>query len=110
MSFSTLKQWSLKQPSAKSEGYSSAVSSLLYHRGGQPDHQETKSGSYIYRGDAASFHEWQFRTCMKVAGADNDNYARVMSQVVEGLRGDAFIVAKTIGFALLQSPGGARVH
>ena len=28
--------------------------------------QETKSGSYIYWGDAASFHEWKFRTELRI--------------------------------------------
>ena len=28
-------------------------------------HLETKSGSYIYYGDAASFHDWEFRTCLR---------------------------------------------
>ena len=27
---------------------------------------ETKSGSYIYHGDAASFHDWVFRTRLRV--------------------------------------------
>ena len=29
--------------------------------------QETKSGSYIYWGDAASFHEWKFRTELRIS-------------------------------------------
>ena len=32
--------------------------------GGVP--QETKSGSYIYWGDAASFHDWKFRTELRI--------------------------------------------
>lgn len=28
--------------------------------------QETKSGSYIYWGDAASFHDWKFRTELRI--------------------------------------------
>ena len=27
---------------------------------------ETKSGSYIYAGDAANFHDWQFRTLLRI--------------------------------------------
>ena len=27
---------------------------------------ETRSGSYIYSGDAASFHHWEFRTLMRL--------------------------------------------
>ena len=29
-------------------------------------HLETKSGSYIYYGDAASFHDWEFRTRLRI--------------------------------------------
>ena len=29
-------------------------------------HLETKSGSYIYYNDAASFHDWEFRTRLRV--------------------------------------------
>ena len=27
---------------------------------------ETRSGSYIYNGDAAYFHDWEFRTLMRL--------------------------------------------
>ena len=35
---------------------SSAVSSVLYLRDAAGNHAETRSGAYIYYGDAASFH------------------------------------------------------
>ena len=28
--------------------------------------QETRGGSYIYNGDPASFHDWEFRTLMRL--------------------------------------------
>ena len=28
--------------------------------------QETRSGSYIHNGDPASFHDWEFRTLMRL--------------------------------------------
>ena len=28
--------------------------------------QETKSGAYVYSGDPSHFHEWQFRTLLRV--------------------------------------------
>ena len=91
----------------RTRGTSSAVASVLFTRGG--DHtQVTKSGSYIYHGDAATFHEWEFRTRLRVktAGTDPDRYADAMSKVVDGLRGDAFIIAKEVGLERLWFNGG----
>ena len=101
MSYSRLHQ-SLHEP----RGTSSAVASVLFSRGGV-HHQVTKSGSYIYHGDAATFHEWEFRTRLRVrtAGIDPDRYADAMSKVVDGLRGDAFIIAKEVGLERLWCSG-----
>ena len=49
-----------------------ALSALRY----RPDHStaapvETKSGSYIYVGSVAHFHEWEVRTEMRIAAALN---------------------------------------
>ena len=38
------------------QGHSSAVASVLYSRGGDK-HEVTKSGSYIYHGEASQYHE-----------------------------------------------------
>ena len=45
----------------------SAVSSVLYLRDATGNHAETRTGAYIYYGDAASFHEWEFRTRLRIA-------------------------------------------
>ena len=68
----------------------------------------TKSGSYIYWGDAANFHEWVFRTELraKTAGSDPTKYAEIMSKIVDGLRGEALIAAKEIGVEKLWQTGG----
>ena len=47
-----------------------ALSALRY----LPDHStavpvETKSGSYIYDGTVTNFHEWEFRTEMRITAA-----------------------------------------
>ena len=88
-------------------GTSSAVASVLFSRGND-QHQVTKSGSYIFNGSASDFHEWEFRTRLRVkaAGTDEDKYAEAMSKVVDGLRGDAFITAKEVGLENLWSTGG----
>ena len=102
MSYSRLSQtW------AEPRGTSSAVASVLFSRGGD-HHQVTKSGSYIYHGDASAFHEWEFRTRLRVktAGTDSEKYVDAMSRVVDGLRGDAFIIAKEVGLERLWFVGG----
>ena len=96
-----------------------ALSSLRY----RPDHAtaapiETKSGSYIYGGSVAHFHEWELRAEMRMAEAlassgngkgDGDNQDKVASavnRIVEGLRGDAFGVAMDIGKETLLTKEG----
>ena len=59
---------------------------------------ETRTGAYIYYGDAASFHEWEFRTGLRIAGKTGDQYIEAMSKVCDGLRGDAFVAAQEVGF------------
>ena len=77
---------------------SSAVSSALYLRDAAGNHAETRSGAYIYHGDAASFYEWEFRTRLRIAGEIGDQYIEAMSKVWDGLRGDAFVAAQEVGF------------
>ena len=92
-------------------GTSSAVSSVLYHRGDAHSTQETKNGSYIYNGDASNFHEWEFRTRLRVAGKTDHFYTEAVSKVVEGLRGDAFIVAQEVGLDILfEAPSTESVR
>ena len=97
----------LAQIHSEPRGTSSAVASVLFSRGGD-GHQVTKSGSYIYHGDAATFHEWEFRTRLRVKAASNDpdKYADAMSRVIDGLRGEAFIIAEEVGLDRLWHAGG----
>ena len=44
---------------------------------------------------------------VKAAGADAGKFAEAISKVVDGLRGDAFIVAKEVGLDDLWYPGDA---
>ena len=53
-------------------------------------------------GDAASFHEWEFRTRLYIAGKTGDQYIEAMSKVCAGLRGDAIIAAQEAGFDNLR--------
>ena len=60
--------------------------------------QITESRNYIYHGDAANYHEWEFRTRLHVttSGTNPEKYADAMNKVVDGLRGDALIIAKEV--------------
>ena len=85
-----------------------ALSSLRFKPGGDSLSQaETKSGSYIYDGSVSNFHEWEFRTEMRISAAlasvDSDGEPKqqpliaAINKIVEGLRGDAFDMAMDIG-------------
>ncbi len=90
MSYSRLKQ-TFNEP----RGHSSAVASVLFKRGNDAHVQIAKSGSYIYDGKASDYHEWVLknRLRMKAAGPDEISSAEPMSQVIDGLRGRAFIIS-----------------
>ena len=70
---------------------------MLYLRDAAGNHAETRAGAYVYYGDAASFHECEFRTRRRIAGKLGDQYIEAMSEVCDGLRGDAFVAAQ-VGF------------
>ena len=55
------------------------------------------TGACIYYGDAASFHEWEFRTRPHIACKTGDQYIEAMSKVCDGLRCDAFVAAQEVG-------------
>ena len=63
------------------------------------NHAETSTGAYIYHGDAASFHEWEFRIRPRIAGKSGDQHIEAMSN---GLRGDASVAAQEDGFDNLR--------
>ena len=97
----------LKQTFNEHRGHSSAVASVLFSRGNDAHVQITRSGSYIYDGKASDYHEWEFRTRlrMKAAGTDERFYAEAMSEVIDGLRGQPFIIAKETGLENLWETG-----
>ena len=76
---------------------SSAVSSVLFAHNEVGNQTEVSTGAYIYDGDAASVHEWEFRTRRRIAGKTGDQYIEALSKVCDGLRGDAFAAAQEVG-------------
>ena len=67
---------------------SSAVSPVLYVHNEVGNQAETSTGAYIYDGDAASFHEWEFRTRLRIADKFGNQHIETMSKVCDGLRGN----------------------
>ena len=95
----------LHNPIRTDEGRSGAVQAVLFQTG-PISWQETKQGSIIFSGEAASFHDWEFRTRMKMMGCtDPSKYAENMSKIMDGLRGEAFTLAMEIGTKQLCTPG-----
>ena len=98
------KYMNWKRPAAQ---FSSAVSSVSFVRSGGAQPVHTKSGAYVYSGSPSLFYEWEFRTrlTMKQAGNDPEKYAAAMAKVVDGLRDDAFIIARELGLDVISTPG-----
>ena len=70
---------------------------MLHLRDAAGNDAETRAGAYIYNGDAASFHEWDFRTRLRIASKTGDQYIEAMSKVCDGLGGDALVAAQEVG-------------
>ena len=51
----------------------------------------------MYDGSASKFHEWSFRASMRWASAKDDDKPKMMNIVIEGLRGEAALVAMDLG-------------
>ena len=60
-------------------------------------HNENRGGYIIYSGDATKFHEWEFKTRMRVRTAKNDDRLKVVQEIVDSLRGDAASIAMDLG-------------
>ena len=74
----------------------SAVSSVLFARR-KSFYQETETGSFVYWGRAGDYHEWEFRTRLRMQGKQGKDYIDEVSRVVDGLRRDAFTTALELG-------------
>jgi hypothetical protein len=56
-----------------------------------------------------TIHEWEFRTRWRVANKTGDNYVEAVSKVVEGLRGEVFVVAHEVGLSELWQEATGNV-
>ena len=69
-------------------------------------YEGTRDGMPVYNGSASGFHDWLFRTEVKMKAAAKNDKPGVMSKIVEGLRGDAQNIAKDIGVTDLLADDG----
>ena len=87
-----------------------ALSSLHANRTttpwGQEKNLETKSGVFPYSGLPSQFHEWEFRTLMKYDGTKDEDKPQLASKIVEGLRDEAFDIAKDLGREVFNKTDG----
>ncbi len=60
----------------------SAVSSVLYTNEAAT-YELTKSGKYVYWGDATKYHEWECRTRLSVLSTGDDYYQDTVTKIVE---------------------------
>ena len=65
-----------------------ALASLCFQRNAQ-DYEETRQGMTVFAGDAASFHEWQFRLQIKKSLCKAEELPALTAKVVDALRGEA---------------------
>ena len=84
-----------------------AILALTYQHNFQ--YEGTRDGVPIYDGSATGFTDWSFRTKVKWNAAKADDKLRVMSQIIEGLRGDAADIVRDIGVEDVLKEDGLTV-
>ena len=70
---------------------------------------ETRSGIFIFDGRATNYHEWEFRTLARYHGTKEEDKATLGGKVLEGLKGDAYLVVQDMGITELSKPGAVPV-
>ena len=70
-----------------------AASSLRYN--GATMRHETRTGAFVYDGTPSKFHEWEFRTMVKLASSDEERRLQSWSTIIDGLRREAARIAMT---------------
>jgi hypothetical protein len=69
--------------------------------------EEARNGAVIYANQPDKFHEWEFKVRMRAASSKKDDIPQTMAKIVDGLRGEALEVARSVGAATLLSEVGA---
>ena len=79
--------------------------SLRYQRNAQ-GYEESRQGMTVFAGDAASFHEWQFRLQIKKSSCTAGELPALTAKVVDASRGEALSCAMKIGLDKLMKAEG----
>ena len=82
-----------------------ALASLRFQRNAQ-DNEETRQGMTVFAGDAASFHEGQFRLQIRKSLCAAEELPALTAKVVDALRGEALSCAMEVGLAKLMEANG----
>ena len=86
-----------------------SISSVLFSASNSVEYKETKQGTHLYKGDGIHFYEWEFRTKLRIAGKTGEHYVDAVSKIVDGLRGDAFVVAQEVCLESLHEHDGIQL-
>ena len=84
-----------------------AIESLKFRRNNDVI-SENKAGTFVYSGEAAKYHDWEFRTELLMSCTDEDSQGQTIAKIVSGLRGDAMQIARDIGLEVLKSEKGLQ--
>jgi len=60
-------------------------------------------------GNPRHYHEWEFRTMSKYLGTKDEDRTLQGPRVLEGLRGEAYLVAEDLGLEKLAEKDGIKV-
>ena len=82
-----------------------ALASFRFQRNAQ-DNEESRQGMTVFAGDAASFHEWEFRLQIRKSLCKAEELPALTAKVVDALRGEALSCAMEIGLAKLMEANG----
>jgi hypothetical protein len=85
------------------------MAAFKFRKGDAPFLDEARQGYVVYPGAAAEFHEWEFRTTLRMStAAKPERKAVAMAKIADALRGEALHIAMTIGLCELMSERATR--
>ena len=70
--------------------------------------EESKFGFVVFSGEPHEYHNWHFRTQLKLKTTSKDDFQKTMTNIIENLRGDALNVAIEVGVDVLLNPNSGE--
>ena len=83
-----------------------ALSTLRFHRKSKDDVDTMLKGQPIFAGEASKYHEWEFRTLLKIGATEEGKEYKTLDSIVNGLKSDALQVAMDARIGDLVATGG----